>query len=140
MKNPRNDCLTADLGKFMLRAALAVLILFHGVAKIQHGIDPIIGMIVKVGLPSAVAYLVYIGEVLAPTLVLLGIWTRMAAIVISINMTVAILLVHTSQFFTLTKSGGWTLELQVMYFIGGLVIALLGAGRFSIGSAAGKWN
>jgi len=129
-----------DLGKLILRVTLSLLILFHGVSKIFHGIDPIIGMIGNAGLPSAVAYLVYIGEVAAPLLVLLGIWTRPAAIVIAINMTVAMLLVHTSQFFTLAKTGGWALELQAMYFISSMAMALLGAGRFSLGGASGKWN
>ena len=105
-KHP-NNTLPADLGKLILRVILAILILFHGISKILHGIDPIIGMIVKKGLPPTVAYLVYFGEVLAPALVLIGLWTRPAAVVIAINMTVAVLLVHTSQFFTLAKSGGW---------------------------------
>jgi putative oxidoreductase len=130
----------ADLGKFFLRVTLSLLILFHGVAKIFHGIDWIIGLIDRAGLPPAVAYLVYIGEVAAPILVLLGIWTRPAALVIAINMTVAVLLVHTSQFFTLTKTGGWALELQAFYFISALAVALLGAGRFSLGGESGKWN
>lgn len=130
----------ADLGKLILRVTLSLLILFHGVSKVFHGIDPIISMIDRVGLPSAVAYLVYIGEVAAPILVLLGIWIRPAALVIAINMTVAVLLVHTSQFFTLAKTGGWALELQAMYFISALAVALLGAGRFSLGGALGKWN
>jgi len=130
----------ADLGKLILRVTLSLLILFHGVSKIFHGIDSIIGMIDRAGLPSAVAYLVYIGEVAAPILVLLGIWIRPAALVIAINMTVAVLLVHTSQFFTLSKTGGWELELQAMYFISALAVALLGAGRFSLGGASGKWN
>ena len=140
MQNPQTGNLAENMGKFLLRATLAILILFHGVSKIVHGIDPIIGMIVKAGLPSAVAYLVYIGEVVAPTLVLFGVWTRLGGLAIAINMTVAVLLVHTSQFFTLAKTGGWTLELQCMYFVGGLAVALLGAGRFSIGGAAGRWN
>jgi putative oxidoreductase len=129
-----------DLGKLLLRVTLAVLILFHGVAKILTGIKPIVGMIEHAGLPPAIAYLVYTGEVLAPVLVLLGVWTRPAALVIAINMTVAVLLVHTAQFFTLAKSGGWALELQGMYFIAALTVMLLGAGRFSIGGTAGKWN
>lgn len=140
MQKTKTDSLPADLGRFLLRATLAILILFHGFWKIRHGIDPIIGMIVKVGLPAAVAYLVYVGEVLAPLLVLVGLWTRLAGLVIAINMTVAVLLVHTSQFFTLSQMGGWALELQCMYFIGGLCVALLGAGRFSVGGAGGKFN
>ena len=138
-KHP-NNTLPADLGKFILRLTLALLLLFHGISKILHGIDPIIGMIVKTGLPPTVAYLVYFGEVLAPALVLIGLWARPAAVVIAINMTVAVLLVHTSQFFTLAKSGGWALELQGMYFFCALAVALLGAGRFSIGGADGKLN
>lgn len=138
-KYPKST-LSADLGKFILRVPLAVLLLFHGTSKILHGIDFIIGLIVKSGLPPAVAYLVYIGEVAAPALLLLGLWTRPAALVIAINMIVAVLLVHTSSFFTLAKTGGWALELQGMYFVSALAVAFLGAGRFSIGGAAGKWN
>lgn len=140
MANHSTGSLATDMGKFILRVTLAVLLLFHGISKVMHGIDQIIGMIVKAGLPSWVAYLVFAGEVLAPILVLLGLWTRPAALVIAINMTVAVLLVHTSQFFTLSKSGGWALELQCLYFISALAVALLGAGRFSIGGKEGRWN
>ena len=140
MHDKQNSRVSEELGKFLLRATLAILILFHGVAKIIHGIDPIIGMISRVGLPPAVAYLVYVGEVLAPALVLIGVWTRPAALVVAINMTVAVLLAHTAQFFTLAQSGGWTLELQGMYFIAALAVMLLGAGRFSVGGTAGRWN
>jgi len=140
MPNQPRNSLATDVGKLILRSSLAILILFHGISKVLHGIDQIIGIIVKTGLPSAVAYLVYTGEVVAPLLVLVGIWTRPAALVIAINMTVAVLLVHTSQFFTLAKTGGWALELQGMYFICALAVALLGAGRFSIGGTGGKLN
>lgn len=129
-----------DLGKLLLRATLAILILFHGVSKIIGGADAITGMVVKVGMPASLGYLVYVGEVIAPLLVLFGVWTRAAALVIAVNMTVAVLLVHTKQFFTLAQTGGWALELQAMYFVAALVVALLGAGRYSVGGAAGRWN
>ena len=60
--------------------------------------------------------------------------------VIAINMIVAVLLVHTAQFFTMTKSGGWALELQGFYFASAIAVALLGAGRYSVGGITGKWN
>lgn len=129
-----------DLGKLVLRVALALLLLFHGLSKIVGGVGFVTGMLTKVGMPPAFGYLVYIGEVLAPLMILFGVWTRVAALVIAINMTVAVLLVHTKQFFTLSQTGGWALELQAMYFIGALVIALQGAGRYSVGGAAGRWN
>ena len=62
------------------------------------------------------------------------------ALVIAIDMTVAVLLVHTSRSYTLTGTGGWALELQGMYFACALAVAFLGAGRFCFGSASGRWN
>ena len=129
-----------DLGKLILRGTLAALILFHGISKLMGGVDFIAGMVTKAGLPPAFAYLVYVGEVVAPLMILLGVWTRIAALVIATNMIVAVLLVHTGEFFTLSKTGGWTLELQAMFFIAALVIALQGAGRYSVGGANGRWN
>jgi putative oxidoreductase len=41
---------------------------------------------------------------------------------------------------SLTKTGGWALELQGLFLIGALVVALLGAGRFSLGGANGRLN
>src|SRR5690349_2955777 len=103
-----------DTGKLILRLALGILILLHGIAKITNGIDPIVGMVTKAGLPAAFGSLVYVGEVLAPILVIVGFLTRPAALVIAINMAVAVLLAHSSQLFELGKQGGWALELQGM--------------------------
>jgi putative oxidoreductase len=129
-----------DLGKLILRVALAVFILFHGVSKIIGGVGFVTGMLSKIGIPPAFGYLVYIGEVIAPLLMFFGIWTRVAALVVVINMIVALALVHTSQFFTMSQTGGWALELQGMYFFTAIAIACLGAGRYSIGGLTGRWN
>jgi putative oxidoreductase len=129
-----------DQGKLVLRVILATLLLFHGVSKLVGGVGFIAGMLEKAGLPGVFGYLVYIGEVVAPMLILFGIFTRAAALVVVINMIVALLLVHTSQLFTVNETGGWALELQGMYLGGAIVVALLGAGRYSIGGAAGRWN
>jgi putative oxidoreductase len=129
-----------DQSKLVLRVILAVLLLFHGVSKLIGGVGFITGMLEKAGLPGVFGYLVYIGEVVAPLMILFGIFTRAAALVVVINMIVALLLVHTSQFFTLNETGGWALELQGMYLGGAIVVALLGAGRYSIGGTAGRWS
>ena len=131
---------TDDLGKLLLRVVLAVLLLFHGVSKLIGGIGFVAGMLEKAGLPAAFGYLVYVGEVVAPLLILAGLFTRPAALVVAINMVVALLLAHTAQFFTLSDTGGWALELQGMYLGGALAVALLGAGRHSLGGSAGKFN
>jgi len=129
-----------DVGKLVLRLILAVLLLFHGVSKLIGGVGFVTGMLAKFGLPSAIGYLVYVGEVLAPLLILVGLFTRAAALIVVVNMLVAFLLVHTSQFFSLSDTGGWALELQGMYLGGAVVVALLGAGRYSIGGRTGRLN
>ena len=131
---------SADLGKLLLRIALGVLILFHGVHKLLHGLDVVAGAVAAAGLPAFVAYGVYLGEVVAPLLLLIGLWTRAAACVVAINMLGAFALVHYTQIATLGVGGGWALELQGMYLVTALAIALLGAGRFSLGGTHGRWN
>ncbi|MGZ8303784.1 MAG: DoxX family protein [Telluria sp.] len=129
-----------DLGKLVLRSVLAILILFHGFAKLTGGVGFITGMVSNFGLPPVLGYGVYVGEVVAPMLVLFGVWTRPAAAVIAINMIVAIGLVHMGELTQLNKTGGWQLELQGMFLFGAVAVALLGAGRYSVGGINGKWN
>ena len=100
----------------------------------------IVGLVEKAGLPAPFGYFVYVGEVLAPLLLIAGIWTRAAAAVVAINMVVAIYLVHMGDLFTISKSGGWALELQGFYLFTALAVMLLGAGRYSFGGAGGRLN
>lgn len=129
-----------DFGKLILRLALGVLIMLHGIAKVSSGPAAIVGMVVEAGLPGPVGYLVYVGELLAPLLVILGLWTRPAALVIAVNMVVAVGLAHMDQLWSMSRQGGWALELQGMYLFVALALALIGAGRFSVGGARGRFN
>ena len=131
---------TDDAGKLLLRATLAILLLFHGAAKIAGGVGFITGMLAKAGLPAALGYLVYVGEVIAPLMILVGVFTRPAALVVAVNMVVAVLLVHTGELFSRNNTGGWALELQGMFLAGALAVALLGAGRYSLAGTAGRFN
>ena len=114
-----------EVGFFILRWAVAGLMLFHGVSKLRLGLGSVEGLLVGAGLPAFIAYGVLIGEVLAPLLVLANRLVVPAALVMAFNMLVAVALVHTTQVFTLSKSGGWALELQALYFFGSLAIALI---------------
>ena len=130
----------ADFGKLLLRLILGLLILMHGIDKIRGGPGEVLGIVVQAGLPVGFGYLVYIGEVVAPLLLIIGLWTRPAAMIIAIDLLVAILLVHTREIFQLNETGGWALELQGMYLVVALSIALLGAGRYSVAGTGGRWN
>ena len=129
-----------DTAKLLLRLTLGLLMLLHGIGKITGGIDPILGMVAKAGLPAAFGYAVYVGEVVAPLLLIVGAWTRAAAVVVVINMVVAVALAHMAQLATLSPNGGWALELQGFYLAVALAVALLGAGRYSAGGIDGRWN
>lgn len=129
-----------DSGKLVLRLAIGILVLLHGLSKLMNGISFIEGMMTARGLPAFFAYAVYIGEVIAPILLIIGLYTRPAALIVAINMIVAIVLVHTGQMFAMTQTGGWALELQGMFLFGAIAVALLGAGRYSVGGVAGKYN
>ncbi|CAN7581636.1 DoxX family protein [Variovorax paradoxus] len=129
-----------DAGKLLLRLAIGVLVLLHGIFKISAGVGFVSTMLAKAGLPGGLAYLVYVGEIVAPLFMIAGFWTRAAAGVVVINMLAAFGLVHMADLFSLTKQGGWALELQGLYLFGALAVVLLGAGRFSLGGLRGRWN
>ncbi|MHB1368587.1 MAG: DoxX family protein [Pseudomonadaceae bacterium] len=129
-----------DTGKLVLRLALGVLMLLHGMSKLVNGVDGIVGMVTGLGLPAAIAYGVYLGEVIGPLLVIVGLYTRAGALLIAGNMLFALLLAHRAELFTLAPTGGWALELQAMFLFGAVAVLLLGAGRFSIGGTSGRFN
>lgn len=95
-----------DAGLLLLRLALGAILLFHDVFKLTHGVSWIPQPLAQLGLPGFVAYGAYVGEVVAPALVMAGVWTRLAAVVIALDMLMALLLVMGPQFFTVKASGG----------------------------------
>jgi putative oxidoreductase len=119
-------------GKLVLRLTLGILILLHGIAKISGGVAGVEKMLAGVGLPAFFAFGVYLGEVLAPILVIVGFYARVGAVVIVINMIFAIVLAHQADLFTFTRTGGWALELQGFFLFTALALALMGPGRYSI--------
>jgi len=121
-----------DIGKLVLRLTLGILMLFHGIAKLRYGVSGIEGMVTSYGLPGFLAYGVFVGEVLAPLLVIFGFYARIGGLIMAISMVVAIALAHGSQLFDIGKSGGWALELQGLFLFTALVVALIGPGKFGI--------
>ena len=122
------------MGKLLLRLTVAILMLFHGIAKIIHpgSLEFIGSSLSGIGLPAAFAYGVYIGEVVAPLMIISGFHARIGGLIIVVNMLFAIFLAHTGDMFSLTQHGGWAIELQVFYLLGGLAIMLLGSGKFAV--------
>jgi putative oxidoreductase len=126
-----------DIGKLILRLTVAGLILFHGINKIIHGIAWMNGPLAAAHLPSFIAYGAYIGEVAAPLLVIVGLWTRIASLFIAFNMVVAIGLEAWHLALVINRGGGWGLEIEAFYLLGAIAIFFLGAGKYRVGRSNG---
>lgn len=130
----------ADLGKLLLRLTVGGLMLLHGIGKIRHGVTGIEENLASRGLPAGIAYGAYIGEVLAPLLIMVGFAVRPAGLVLAFNMVVAVFLSHAGDVFTLKGNGGYALELNMLFLGGGVAIALLGSGRYSLFGGKGRFD
>ncbi len=120
-------------GKFILRVALGVIILLHGIAKLKGGIDPITGLVTAQGLPAFLAYGVYVGEVLAPLMLILGFYARIGGALVAINMLAALFLVHRAELLALNpQTGGWAIELQALMLFSAIAVMLIGPGKAGI--------
>ena len=122
------------VAKLILRLTIGILMLLHGIAKIMNPdtLEFISQNLSDIGLFPQLAYAVYLGEVIAPLMIIIGYYVRVGALLVVINMVFAILLVHSSQLLQLTSHGGWQLELQGLYLFGALAIMLLGSGRYAV--------
>ena len=130
MKLFHND----DLGKLILRLSVGVLMLLHGVGKLLNpgSLKYIGGQLAEIGLPQFIAYGVFLGEVVGPLLVIVGLYSRIGGLLMAGNMIFAIVLVHTGELFTLTQNNGWALELQGLFLFGALAILFLGSGSMAL--------
>jgi putative oxidoreductase len=125
-----NASLADDFGKLILRLTLGILMLLHGLGKLGGDIGFLERMLRDAGLPAYLSYGVYVGEILAPLMILAGWYARVGALLLAINMVFAVALAHRAELFLLTRSGGWALELQGLYLFGALALAFTGPGRF----------
>ena len=123
-----------DVAKLILRLALGAMMLFHGLAKLGDGgaLRWIEGRLTEAGLPELLAYGVYIGEIVAPVMLIAGVYARIGAGLVIINMLFAIGLAHTAELVALNENGGYALELHVFYTFSALAIAVSGSGRLAL--------
>lgn len=127
-----------DWGKLVLRLTVAGLLLFHGADKLVHGPGPSATLLAERGLPGVLALGVYLTEVVAPLLVVLGLWTRPAALLCAGGVLFASAVVNGQDYVSLAPTGAWAAESFVFYVLGGLAVALLGAGRLAVRGGRGR--
>ena len=126
------DSRTAPFAALLLRVSLGVLFLAHAGLKFfvftPAGTAKFFG---SVGLPPELAYLVIAAEVLGGIALMLGIWTRIVAILAVPILLGAIFTVHgAAGFFFTNPHGGW--EYPAFWIVALLVQSLLGDGAYAL--------
>ena len=137
-ENKLGSVLNEDIGKLILRFSISGLMLFHGFSKLFNGIDGVKFLVTNAGLPEFVAYGVYLGEVIFPILIILGLFTRISSLFFALTMVFAIFLAHCSDIFTLGKTGGLVIELPLIYLLGAISLMFIGAGKYSLDARCKK--
>ena len=124
---------SSDIAKLLLRVTLGSMMLFHGVHKLIHGIGAVKSMVHSAGLPEFLAYGVYMGELIAPLFIILGLYARVSSVILSVNMLMAIYLAYGFS-FGLSKYGGLAMESPLLFLIMSILVFLLGSGKFAVNS------
>ena len=130
-----------DLAKLVLRVTVAVLILLHTWAVI-NGELAIRETLMRWGMPVELAWTAVIFEGIAPIMVILGVYARLGAWMMTFWMVMAFALAHidTGHLSQLAANGvGWRVEGPFFFLACSLCVALLGAGRYGL-NIGGRWN
>lgn len=126
------DTRTAPYAALLLRLTLGGLFLTHAALKFfvftPAGTAAFFG---KIGLPPALAYVTMAVEVLGGLALILGVWTRVVAILLVPILLGAIVTVHGGAgFFFNNPNGGW--EYPAFWAVALLIQALLGDGAYAL--------
>lgn len=121
-----------NLGLLFLRIFLGINVLMHGIAKITGGISGVKAMLTAKGIPEFIGYGVYIGEVVAPVMIILGIFTRLGSLVLLGTCAMILYVGHADKLFSITAYGGLAPEIVYLYIGSALCLLLSGGGKFVI--------
>ncbi|OAD91933.1 DoxX family protein [Aequorivita soesokkakensis] len=121
-----NNSTNYNLGLLLLRVGFGGMMLTHGIPKLLKMLsgDFSFGDPIGIGEPASLV-LAVLSEVLFPILVVIGFKTRLSSIPVIITMAIAAFIVHAAD-----PLG--TKEKAILFLIGFIAIALLGAGKYSV--------
>lgn len=130
-----------DLGLLFLRLSTGVLMIPHGINKLLNA--EAFGFIQSVleakGLPTFISYGVFIGEIIAPLLILLGFRARLGVLIMVFNGLSTLYLAYSDKLLATTPHGGWAPELPSLFLFGALTLLFTGAGKYGL-STRNKWD
>jgi putative oxidoreductase len=125
-------------GLLLLRIALGVIFLSHGYPKLAHlrGGAQMQNFFVEHGLPGYFLYISGVLEVFGGGLLLLGLFTRAAALLLGLEMCVAIWKVHSVHGYLAVHDYEFPLTLATACF----ALATIGAGLISLDQPLFEWR
>lgn len=128
----------ADLALLVSRVALGVILVAHGWQKFhQFTLDGTTAAFGDMGVPAPAiaATFVTLVEVIGGAALILGVLTPVASVLNMVTMLGAMVIVHVEN-GVFVENGGFELVLALL--AGLVVVALLGAGRFSVDGLVGR--
>ena len=126
---------TARSGLAILRIVLGIAMALHGWAKLSGGPGNFAGFIggqLGVPLPSLMAWVVTIVELVGGILLIAGALTQIAGILIFLNMLGVILFAFLLRGLPLIENGAITWEKEAVFAAAALCLALAGPGAWSV--------
>lgn len=126
-----------DIGLLIIRLAFAVLILFHGWYKIRYGIDMPMARMASWGIPGFLMYFAYISEVVAPLLIIAGVFSRLSALTIFGTM-IFVMYIEIRTGLSLDQFGAPNIEKQIFYFFTSAGLFFTGPGQYRIKNTGSK--
>lgn len=120
-----------DTGLLIMRLTLAILFLFHGWYKIRFGIDMPMARMESWGIPGFLMYFAYISEVVAPLLLIAGVFSRLSLLTIFGTM-VFVLYIEFRTGLSLDQFGAPNIEKQIFYFFTSVGLFFTGPGRHRV--------
>jgi len=138
MNNKDNFWTNSDVGILIVRIALGGIIFFHGFNKIAHGVANQYQILASNGIPGVFIYFVYISEVLAPVLIVLGLLVRLSSATIIVTM---IVIFYALPFpIGLDEHGAMNIESQLYFLLLAVALFFTGPGRYVLKkNNSGNW-
>lgn len=127
----------SDAATLILRITLAINLFLNGWPKLVEGVEGQMGLLAANGIPGVFMYFVYVSEIVAPVLLVLGRFTRLSAVSVIITMVV-VFYVLPVPFFGLNQFGGWNKEGQFFFLAVGVALFFTGAGRYRISDMSNR--
>lgn len=121
----------ARYGALVIRLALGGVLLSHGLLKLLvFTIPGTVGFFESLGLPAAAAYLTIFGEIFGGAAIILGLYTRLAAL-LSLPILLGALWTHAGYGWVFSnQGGGW--EFPLILVVMTVAVALNGNGSYAL--------